>query len=599
MNKVSSESWRIKTSSILEIELAQSLTALRKCIGSISPNTELVSFGGSSANSKGERIQIDTEFATKAGIFPIPSENFDILVGLAVHEAAHTAVKSDRLLTPLYDHTQTIFSERSFQEIAEEIYTDSYVERHFPVQHAYLRKARDGYDKPVITDWSKPAIVWTSVAVYGHSLDHKQIPRWQHAIHTLLGALADDLRQDKLVELRQRLYQDYWKVIQDLLRVEQTKANLGKVTIPPVQLPPELAKDWSADSQDLDLSPPANPDDPVSEDGTGKPTPTEQVQDSDTDGEPDSGTGESKDGDEIENESESKATPSTRPFPSEAHGSDMVSLPQQIQDAVDKALESATEDLTSEITQALIESKVKVGQRMAAVYSNSLSKTPAPEPSPKLVLDLEWVSRIKNTIRTLTIRGEPEGILDRRRLYRHYTDNRPYKIHRTTPRQELDLVLLVDGSSSMSGKPEFIYETCYALLKVIPEAHMLVYNAPDSHSCSVVNYNNGKQIRKVEPEGSTPTGRAMIMAAIKYPRSLMIHFSDGESNQDIDPVQAMEIVIAKKWPKIQVVNIILDKKGDLEENWPAKGPNYTTEFIKELKDFPGALRRALKPWYQV
>lgn len=597
---ISSESWRIRTSEIPEIELAQSLTALRKCVGSISPNTEHITFGNGSANFNGEQIKIDTEFAAKAGVFPIPPENFDILVGLAVHEAAHTSVKSARIPKPLPNPT-VIFSERDFQETAEEVYTDQYVARHFPVQYKYLRKARDAYNKPIVMDWGKPALVWITSAIYGNPRDYTQIPKWQHAIHTLLDALVTDLsKTDRTSGARDQLYKTYWEVILSLLIVEQTKADLGKLTLDPIQLPKDLSKEFTAGPKELGIS--------TEDIDSPEPSQVEGQQDSDQDTEESTGKQNTKQPQEPFDNTENtpqEPIPSGRQFP-EASEANLTGLPTHIQQAVEQAMESATEDLSKEVSQALLESGasgLRLG-KMFSVYSYSTSKVPAPKPSPKITSDLEWVSRIKNTIRTQTIRGELEGILDRRRLYRHFTDGRPYKIHRTTPRQDLDLVLLVDGSSSMAGDPEFIYETCYALLKVIPEAHMLVYYS-DTHNCNVVNYNHSKQPKKVEVQGGTPTGRAMIMAALKYPRSLMIHFSDGKFNRDIDPKQAMERVIASRWPNIQVANIILRERHSIYSDrkqindWPARGINYTTEFIGELRDFPEALRKALKPWYQV
>lgn len=605
MITISSKSWRIRTSEIAEIELAQSLTALRKCIGGISPNTEDVRFGNGSANYKGEQIQIDTEFASKAGMFPIPSENFDVLVGLAVHEAAHTRVESAKLRTPTSVHEQ-IFSERDFRETAEEVYTDQYVARNYPVQYRYLGKARDAFNKPVVVDWSKPNQVWILEAVYGNPRDLGQIPKWQRAIHTLLDALVTDLTKKNMDYMdRNWLYNEYWDAILKLLQVEQTKADLGKgkttVHQPAINLPPELAKDFTADARDLEVPAPElqDEDQEVEGDTEGQKGPH------DLEGEePDSGE-ETQPQDQA-SDTEPVPTPSARSFP-EAKNKDLTALPQHIQEAVENALESATEDLTHEVVQAMVESgQLNNLEKVPSIYSNSTSKTPAPEPSPKVVRDLEWVSRIKNTIRTQTTRGEPEGILDRKRLYRHYTDGKPYKVHRTTPRQDLDLVLLVDGSYSMRGEPELIYETCYALLKVIPEARLLVYSYL-AKGCHVVSYNHTKPTKKVEVGGGTPTGRAMIMTAHKYPRSLIIHYSDGEFNKDIAPKQAMENIIAKRWPKVQMANIILNNGGesyssfshDKKKEWPAKGVNYTTEFIKELGDFPEALRKALKPWYQV
>ena len=90
-----SEQWRVQKSTIPAIELANAIRGLQKVIGSVSPETEHIAFGGMSFNQRiqeeARRIVIDRDFALKSGEFPIPPEDFDVLVGLAAHEAAHTA----------------------------------------------------------------------------------------------------------------------------------------------------------------------------------------------------------------------------------------------------------------------------------------------------------------------------------------------------------------------------------------------------------------------------------------------------------------------------------------------------------------------------
>jgi len=160
-----------------------------------------------------------------------------------------------------------------------------------------------------------------------------------------------------------------------------------------------------------------------------------------------------------------------------------------------------------------------------------------------------------------------------------------------------------------------IYEACNALLKVIPEAHLLTYQMPYlvNQDTLITHINAGGLVRPIHPNGGTPTGRAMIIAAMKYPNSLLIHFTDGMANEDIDPIEAMTHIIAKRQPKVQIANIILYNKQsrynrigtpntqpleELQEYWTPQGPNWTSEIITDLDEFPDALRRALRPWYQ-
>jgi len=619
--EISSKDWRIKKSTIAPVEIAQGLNALRKTIGSISPNTEQVSFGKEGENSynvEGKQIIIDSRFALESGQFPIPDKDFDVLVGLAVHEAAHSIVDSDALPKTLSPYSN-IFNPTHYIQTAEEIYVDGYIARHNPIQYQYLHKARLAYDKPGLVTWDSFSSVWTATEIYPEPRDMDKIPKWQHAVYVLLDALTSDLRtQDWPVELRGQRLQKYWDLIYKLLQVESTRAEVSKIELTGQQLPPELVEEFTADPREL--TPPDPTQEPSEseksgsiEEGTGKPNETEQDPDGE-DIEPELTQEEGVKTEDNLEDTEPILFPESSPNRnSEDEHNIPRSLPQALQEQVDQAIESGTEDLTSELQQILDEAP-EVRQSMKdilreseekapTIFESGVSKELAGIPDPKLVKDITWIRDIKNTIARQVNRGQSRGTLDRRRLKRHYIDGKVFKTTKIYPRQQHKLQLLVDASGSMSAN-EYIYEACYALIKVIPEAELLSYANPlESHGTTVTHVNAKGIIRKIQTTGGTPTGRAMIVASMKHPNSLLIHFTDGQANRDIDPIEALTHIIAKRFPKVQVANIILNAhtprmRHKLEEYWAPRGLNWTTEFIASIQEFPDALRRALKPWYQ-
>jgi len=65
--------------------------------------------------------------------------------------------------------------------------------------------------------------------------------------------------------------------------------------------------------------------------------------------------------------------------------------------------------------------------------------------------------------------------------------------------------------------------------------------------------------------GGTPSSRAMLTTAIKYPKSLIIHFSDGAGNMDISLLDVFRIM-ETKFPKIQVVSLLLNESRYIQQS---------------------------------
>ena len=52
----------------------------------------------------------------------------------------------------------------------------------------------------------------------------------------------------------------------------------------------------------------------------------------------------------------------------------------------------------------------------------------------------------------------------------------------------------------------------------------------------------GSASRKIVPLGGTPSGTALLSAATLFPKSLIIHFTDGRINTGISMEESLEII---------------------------------------------------------
>ena len=453
-----SQEWRANTSSVPLVELANGLKGLTKVIGSISKDCEMVQFGpvGSETHNsrdihkqtgeqKNKRIRIDADWAVKAGKYPIPHENYDVLVGLAVHEAGHSKVNShDNTLPTAPTHKDLPIA--VFHNIAEEIYVDTYMRAKYPVHAQYIDIARQAYRSPPDKiDWSSIAQVMTAKHVYGGSLDQTQIPQEHNVIHAIIIGMVQKLQkrpEDKSRSIRAVLYQNTYKAIVRLLesssitqtigptqddqtgeQLEQTQVSIGldgKVTQEPPDSVKELLREPSAQSgMDVENKEETNLDN------------LNTPRDTDQPAEP--------------KESDS-------PEPSDMGDGDFhnyTPVAEELSEAIEEAIETQLTDLTDKVKEILDESQQPAdfakmrGSNASVLHQRSKASPNKRKPDDKLRRDLDWIKRVQNTMDSVTYRGLPEGRLNRRALHRHYTDDRPYKQTKITQNQKTELVLLL------------------------------------------------------------------------------------------------------------------------------------------------------------
>jgi len=151
-------------------------------------------------------------------------------------------------------------------------------------------------------------------------------------------------------------------------------------------------------------------------------------------------------------------------------------------------------------------------------------------------------------------RGLYSGKIDGRRLYRAALDGKVFKQKElTTSNNAWNITILVDASASMKGEAGNIgkdwaitQKTFVSLCEAAKGCGNTLnvfayYEAGGRCHISKLYYND--RLFSVTPQGHTPTGQAIMSAALKTPndkRRLIVHITDGEPNCGASVEQALE-----------------------------------------------------------
>lgn len=597
-----SDEWRINKSTFKPIELAYSLQALRKIIGSIDPKYKSISYAAhevSYMDAENNTIVIDPAFAQKAT--PINGLDFDILVGLAVHEAHHALLESDLVQASLTIGFGTRAQRanallKDIIKIGEEIYIDNYPKRHQPLLGKYITAARKAYKTDQTTvDWTDLLSVWMAVAVYGivipQDLEERILLKLSKLMPLTQTLMSEDISPAKRPSLYINAAQALIKM-EEQDRVEKILKNnpaedivlSGNSTSMQMDSKPpsieEPSKDPSKESQNVGSA--ENKDASVPNTDINSNKPQEPDVETSTEFEPINDI----------------ASPLPQKLPLHLNDlSQVEGLSTELISQTQQALDSELEDITQAIIDTLhdnsIPSKPLDIVTTPIIWSKALTH-PDSSFNPTLAQELIWVRLIKNTIGHQTYRAELQGTLDNRRLHRASIDGAVFKVKRKTQLQKIDLVLLLDASGSM-GEHKVIYQAAQALHKVIPETRVLSYNC-DTIITIQDHTGGGKIFHAIVPLGNTPSGLALLATAGKFPKSLIIHFTDGGTNTGPKLPQVFPI-IQKEYPTCKVVNIQLNPtSGDII---PEILNFSKTAIIKNVNEFPAVLKESLGDWYRV
>jgi hypothetical protein len=252
---------------------------------------------------------------------------------------------------------------------------------------------------------------------------------------------------------------------------------------------------------------------------------------------------------------------------------------------ISEALATNSEDMTAKVKEI-----ATLGNECDnIIWRNANSDIITPNPERQLVKELGYLKNMRNALGRETTRSLPEGMVDRRRLGRIAVTDNIYKVNKRIPMKELDITLLLDRSSSMC-KHMKIYDAAEALFAVLgKDIKILSYYSLSDTNIEIHNFDS--KYRKIEPVGGTPSGLALLTTAIKYPKTLVIHFTDGDANNTIRPGEALDI-IGDKYPSCQIINLLYKAKKEL---YNSKNPNSSIINLKSVQEFPLKLKKIIEP----
>jgi hypothetical protein len=164
-------------------------------------------------------------------------------------------------------------------------------------------------------------------------------------------------------------------------------------------------------------------------------------------------------------------------------------------------------------------------------------------------IDNRLVKRLKNVFQYYAQRvkkinrGLESGKIDRRKLYRAPINGRCFKIEQMISEFAWNISVVVDASMSMAGfKWKVVENTMSALRKSLEgysnKLRIFGYFEWDG-VCLVSELLRNNILYSIAPTGRTPSGQAIIAAALLMPRKTskrkyILHITDGESNSGAD-----------------------------------------------------------------
>ena len=575
-----SDNWRINKSGQMAIEGAQILKALQKVAGAAGlPSNFKVKFAteahGSGIDFNAKEVVIGAGRLFKEA--PVPADLFDVLVGLTLHETGHQTIQTDKVgsIVERYCHAmpdQEVEVFQKFVNIGEDVVVESRTRNNPNLAE---------YDE-VLHNWAvsqmreaqphKLLEVWIEYALGHKSTTVLNLPPELDAPMQQLVALTGWLRTGGNYHERARSYLQYWTAVKDTILTPQPPAqpqdvgagdNLGQQDSGSAAEPSAPAPDKQDDEPEPDEPEPSSSNSGAEDEPPQQP---EQNEDNATgDGGEDTSAPEQED---EEDELERPLTPKAGD-----------SIDGELAEAIEDAIESDSEDITEQVAEEVAEQTGDTREVYPVIRSRE-TKTPLIKPDAQLRKKLERIMTIRKRLQSRTMHGEQYGRIDKRHLHRIGTDQKVFSLRYKFPDGFPNTRILLDLSSSMSGREADEVLEAAGALQTLVNAEVWCYNRTDR--VNLVRMDEGKLIHTFVSNGDTPSGLAIIGVAVGMKKDgLVIHLTDGESNTGQSPWVASWILRKKG---INLVNLIW---GYSTKQYSYDGMSY--QQLGGLADFPEAL----------
>jgi len=210
----------------------------------------------------------------------------------------------------------------------------------------------------------------------------------------------------------------------------------------------------------------------------------------------------------------------------------------------------------------------------------------------QLFLRLKAGLRLRSKRRNVVSRGLKSGSIDPRRLYRAPITGEVFLYKKAVHEMDHEVVLLVDASSSMVGpkwrSSQRVFYALYEAMKELnPHTQVFAYNEI-SNICYLTELAKRGRLFTVVPRGKTASGEAIVATALllmqrkKMRPSLLIHLTDGASNW------GSEVKYGIEFCKKQHIDLITLGLGCNKESREALKNEYGEQvrFVDDLKTLP-------------
>lgn len=214
--------------------------------------------------------------------------------------------------------------------------------------------------------------------------------------------------------------------------------------------------------------------------------------------------------------------------------------------------------------------------------------------------DRQLVGRLKNIFQFYAQRvkkinrGLESGKIDRRKLYRAAINKRCFKIEQMLPEFAWNFSVVVDASMSMGGFKWRVVENTMSALRKSLEGYqnkLKIYGYFEWDGiCLVSDLLRDNKLYSIAPTGRTPSGQAIITAALLMPREtkqrkFILHITDGESNTGVDVQYALDYC-DKENIDIITLGCSYKDKDNLIKQYGKK-----LQFLNTIDELPKAIER--------